>query len=78
MRLDAPLQVIYSPADSVVDTGRILAAYERIESRGKELVALPGSGDPGNHVLAGDILAPENNGLVAHLIVAFVTSRRGD
>lgn len=78
MRLDAPLQVIYSPADRVVDTGRILAAYEQIDSRGKELVALPGSGDPANHVLAGDILAPENNGTVSHLIVAFVRSRRGD
>jgi hypothetical protein len=43
-----------------------------MDSPRKQLVAIPGSGDSSNHVLAGDILAPENNLAIAEQIIAFI------
>lgn len=71
-RLEPSLLVMYSPEDNVVDTGRIVAAYEQIDSPQKALIRVPGSGDPSNHVLAGDILAPQNNKTVAGDVVRFI------
>lgn len=72
MRLQQSLLTIYSPKDTVVDTGRIVEAFGQMDSPRKQLVAIPGSGDSSNHVLAGDILAPENNLAIADQIIAFI------
>jgi len=72
MRLQQSLLTIYSPKDTVVDTGRIVEAFGQMDSPRKQLVAIPGSGDSSNHVLAGDILAPENNLAIAEQIIAFI------
>jgi esterase/lipase len=74
MRLSQSLLVMYSPADTVVDTDRITAAYLEIDSPRKRLVEIPRSGDSSNHVLAGDILSPENNEPVADDIIGFVAA----
>ena len=74
MQLPQSLLVIYSPADMVVDTGRITAAYELMLSPRKRLVKIDGSSDPSNHVLAGDIMSPENNQPISDHIIRFETA----
>ena len=70
--LDASVMVIYSPADTVIDVDQILSAFPLLSAPRKRLLAVETSGDRSNHVLAGDILAPENNQLLANAIVEFV------
>jgi esterase/lipase len=72
MRLEQSLLTIYSPADTVVDTAWIARAFEQITSPRKALVEIPASGDPSNHVLAGDIMAPENNEALAEQVLRFI------
>jgi esterase/lipase len=74
MRLEQPLLVIYSPADQVVDTARITQAYEQMHSPRQQLIEIPVSGDPSNHVLAGSIMSPETNAAVSDSIVEFINS----
>jgi esterase/lipase len=74
LNLKQPLLVIWSPRDRVVDTAWIVRAVGQIESPNKQLVEVEVSGDPSNHVLAGDIMAPENNRLVTDAITKFVRS----
>ncbi|MSQ99329.1 MAG: alpha/beta fold hydrolase [Xanthomonadales bacterium] len=75
LRLEQDLLVFYSPADTVVETGRTVAAYGEINSPHKQLVVIPSSSDPSNHVIAGNIMSPENNSAVVEAIIQFVTSR---
>jgi esterase/lipase len=72
MHLEQSVLTIYSPADTVVDVGWIIRGFEELDSPRKQLVELPGSNDASNHVLAGDIMAPENNEPVSALITGFV------
>ena len=72
LNLERPLLVIWSPQDSVIDTAWIDRAVTQIESPAKQLIEVEASGDRSNHVLAGDILAPENNRFVADAITGFV------
>jgi esterase/lipase len=74
MHLEQSVLVIYSPADTVVDTGWITSAFEQLDSPHRQLVTIPASGDPSHHVLAGDIMSPENNGLVVERIVHFIVA----
>jgi esterase/lipase len=72
LRLEQDLLVFYSPADSVVETDRIVEAFGEIDSPHKQLVVVPASTDPSNHVIAGNIMSPTNTGPVAHDIIQFV------
>lgn len=73
LKLPSNLLVFYSPDDTVIDTARMLSAYQDTIAPRKKLISLRANGDPGNHVLAGDIMAPENNALVTDQVVRFVT-----
>jgi hypothetical protein len=75
IQLEQSVLTIYSPADTVVDTDWIIRGFEQLDSPRKQLIEIPGSDDMSNHVLAGDIMAPENNIPIAETIVGFV---RGD
>jgi len=77
LRLEQSLLVFYSPADQVVDTERIQQAFGQIDSPHARLIEIPQSGDPSNHVLAGDIMSPENNDVLTAAIVSFVTEHAG-
>ena len=77
-RLDAALLIIYSPEDSVVDPRRIEAAFEQIEAPRRQLVAITGAADPGQHVLAGDIMSPQTNQQVIDHVVGFVRNTAVD
>jgi len=72
LQISQALLTFYSPADRVIDTRRMLDSLGQIESPRKQLIVIEGSGDSSNHVLAGNILAPENNRLFADRIVGFV------
>lgn len=74
LSLEAGVLTIYSPNDQVVDTERIERSIARIQSPRLETVAVEDSGDPSNHVLAGDILSPENNDELASRVIGFVKS----
>jgi esterase/lipase len=75
LQLKQSVLVIYSPADRVVDTDRIATAFQQIDSPHRRLVEIPTSGDPSNHVLAGDIMSPQTNELVAASIVQFIKGK---
>ena len=72
LNLDQHLLTVYSPNDQVIDPHRVVAAHEQITSPHTDLIVIEESGDPSNHVLAGDILAPENNARITDYITSFV------
>jgi esterase/lipase len=72
LQLEQSVLTIYSPADTVVDIDWIVRGFEQLDSPRKELVEMAGSEDQSNHVLAGDIMAPENNEPISALITGFV------
>jgi len=72
MHLEQSVLVIYSPADTVVDAEWISSAFNQINSPHRQLLTVPSSGDPSNHVLAGDIMSPETNELVVSEITRFI------
>ena len=74
--IDHKLIMFVSPADRVVSAAAARAAFDAIEAPAKRWVDVPESGDPSNHVLAGDILAPERTREVADRIVEFVAAER--
>jgi hypothetical protein len=46
-----------------------------MDSPHRQLLTIPSSGDPSNHVLAGDIMSPETNELMISAITRFVLER---
>ncbi len=71
-RITQPLLVVYSPNDQVVNPALIAKAYPRFGSPIKEMVTLDDVGDPSNHVLAGDILSPDETLPMARRVVDFL------
>jgi len=72
MKLKQAVLMLYSPSDQVVDIDWIIRGFEQLDSPRKQLVEIPGSADRSNHILAGDIMAPENNLPVTRTIVDFI------
>ena len=70
--LSANVLTFYSPNDQVVNTDLIVESLPHIRSPRLETIVLEDSGDPSNHVLAGDILAPQNSAKVAASVIEFV------
>ncbi|MDP2956894.1 MAG: alpha/beta fold hydrolase [Longimicrobiales bacterium] len=77
-RVRAPVLVLYSPADAVVDTGATERLFPFFGSPRKELVVMEGSDDPAHHVLAGDILSPTSTDWTVAEILRFVRSIQPD
>ena len=71
-RLDHALLVLMSPNDGVVSPHLILEAVAKIDAPRVELQQYEEVGDLMNHVLAGDILSPENTAAVVSTVVEFV------
>jgi len=72
LRLDQAVLVLFSPEDTVVDTDWIRSGFDQLQSPRRRLLEITSSGDPSHHLLAGDIMSPENNQAVAESIVSFV------
>ncbi|MEM8814937.1 MAG: alpha/beta fold hydrolase [Pseudomonadota bacterium] len=66
--------LLYSPGDRVVSVEKLLAAFDTLPAAVKASHAMESTDDPGQHVVAGDILAPANNAEVAERISSFVRS----
>ncbi|UCC25930.1 MAG: alpha/beta fold hydrolase [Gemmatimonadales bacterium] len=72
--VQAPVLVAFSPRDRVVDVPRIEALFPRLGSARKQLLPVEGAEGGDYHVLAGDILAPENNGPLAAAMLSFLAA----
>jgi esterase/lipase len=70
--IHTPVLVIYSPNDKVINVQKIERAYARFGARVKAIKPITQNMNYLNHVLAGDILAPENTPSVAKIILDFV------
>ena len=70
--LDQPLLALLSPNDGVVSPRLMLEALDKIDAPRMEVRQYEEVGDLKNHVLAGDILSPENTDAVVAAIVEFV------
>lgn len=68
-----PVLVIYSPQDRLLSREATGQAFARLGSAVKKLAPLENSQNPESHVLAGDILAPEDTGRVADIIMDFIS-----
>lgn len=66
-----PLLVLYSPADVVVDPAKTESVVARWAGPA-EAVVVSNSGDPSNHVLAGDIYSPQTTEELAARITAWI------
>lgn len=66
------LQMFYSPDDKVISVPALEAAYETIRSPQKEINTVLETGSPYAHVIAGDIISPDNTVPIAAQITRFV------
>ena len=71
-KITAPVLVFYSPNDKIVEPARIEALIKRFGSTQKKIVRIQHSGDPDNHVNAGQMMSPENTEPFARMIVDFI------
>lgn len=72
-RIKVPAIFIVSPDDKVVVPTVAQQVHQRWGGP-KKLVLVKESGDPSNHVIAGDILSPGNTGAVTKDILDFINS----
>jgi esterase/lipase len=68
-----PVMIIYSPNDQVINPQEVERRFVQIGSKIKEIQPIVNNGDPDNHVLAGDILAPNNTETAKRLILNFIS-----
>ncbi len=66
------VQVFYSPDDEVISVPALLAAFDEIQSPQKEINTVLEVGTPSAHILAGDIISPNNTSAIAEQIVNFI------
>ena len=71
-RLRVPLVLLYSRDDLVVDASETRGLFPRFASFPKRLIRVHGSTDPSQHLLAGDIMAPESTELVVTHVLEFL------
>ena len=71
--IQKPVLVIYSPNDQIVNSEKTEQRFAQIGSVIKEIDPIFDSGNPENHVLAGDILAPKNTQVVKKIILDFIS-----
>lgn len=67
-----PLLVIYSPNDTVINPAQVETAFARFGTSQKQLVSIPETAVPDNHVLAGDILSPDTTADMRDTILEFL------
>lgn len=68
-----PALALFSPQDRIVDPAATEAVMARWGGPTKT-VLVPSSGDPENHVIAGDILSPETTDAIADQIAGWIRS----
>jgi esterase/lipase len=71
-RIVTPTLVLYSPDDQVVDPRATERHFAGVGAPVKRIVGVQGSAAGEHHVLAGDILSPNDNDTVTAEVLAFV------
>jgi len=66
------IQLIYSPDDKVVSISALKSAYVALNSPHKEIVEVSEYGNPYAHIIAGDIISPDNTVPLSARITDFV------
>lgn len=66
------IQVFYSPDDEVISVAALESAYATIRSPQKEINKVLETGSDSAHVIAGDIISPDNTLPIAEQIARFV------
>jgi alpha-beta hydrolase superfamily lysophospholipase len=69
------VQLIYSPNDQVISIPALRSGYETIKSPQKMIVEVMETGSPSAHIIAGDIISPDNTNKVAAAITDFILRR---
>lgn len=76
--ITTPTLMIYSPNDQVIDAAKVVARFPEVGATYKRLIAIESAGDPSNHVLAGDILSPNETVLLVDSTLAFLAPLLSD
>ena len=66
-----PVFIAYSPHDDTVSASRIQQFYQKLTCR-KRILAIDAPDDLSQHVIVGDILAPQNNRKVTDAAIDFI------
>jgi len=66
------VQVLFSPDDQVVSIPALRSGFASIQSPQKSIVEIPETGSPSAHIIAGDIISPDNTAWIAGEITDFV------
>lgn len=72
---DVPVLVAYSTQDLVVSTEELLRVIGGLDPALVDTLVVDDSGDPGQHVLAGDLMSPGTNAGVTKAVVRFLMER---
>ncbi len=70
--ITAPVMVVFSEVDQVVDIAKIRPWFDDVGAAHKKILEIGEVGDPSGHILAGDILSPASTVLLAGQITDFV------
>jgi len=66
------VQVFFSPDDQVISVPALRSAFETIQSPQKTIIEIPETGSPSAHIIAGDIISPDNTAQIAAEITEFI------
>ena len=66
------VQVFFSPDDKVISVPALQKAYAAIQSPQKEIIEVLKVGAPSAHIIAGDIISPDNTLAMADQITEFI------
>lgn len=66
-----PIFIVYSPYDDTVDANKIQKFYQKLKSR-KRILEIDDPDAPSQHVIVGDILAPQNTNRVTAAVIDFI------
>ena len=69
------VQVLFSPFDKVLSIPRLRSGYASIQSPEKAIIEVEETGSPFAHIIAGDIISPDNTTRVAEDITGFILRR---
>ena len=72
--INSPILAIYSPNDTVVNPAKTEEIFAQIGAPNKALIPITNAQDSGSHVLAGDILAPNDTTRIQQFILSFVAT----
>lgn len=70
--IEIPTLFVYSEKDKVVDYKQTRDVYNDFLISSRDVILVNESGEPSNHVLAGDILSPNNTEPLANELVRFL------